>query len=292
MFTVTLENFQTEVVAASQTQPLLLDFGSPRSPQSQTLTTLLTRVEADYGGAFTLAVVNCDLHPQIPQAFQVQQVPTTVLFMNGQPVDGFSGALPEAQIKAFLDKHVQAIAPVPPEVTLLLAAREAAAAGDLPTANAKTRAALLANPAFEEARLDMVDLLIDANPQAAQTEWQVIQAAHLDAEQTAIYHALHAAILERLAAAQAALESPEIEALKAAIAANPKDLPAKMALAQAYQTSKAYELALEQWLDIVKTDRAFEDDAGRKGMIAVFALASDAPDVVRAWRQKLSAALN
>ncbi len=292
MFTVTLENFQTEVVQASQTQPLLLDFGSPRSPQSQTLTTLLTRIEADYGGAFTLAVINCDLHPQIPQAFQVQQVPTTILFINGQPMDGFSGALPEAQIKDFLNKHVQAIAPMPPEVSLLLAAREAAAAGDLTSAAAKTRAALAANPAFEEARLDLVDLLIESNPQAAQDEWQKIQAASLDPEQTAIYHALDAAIIERLAAANAALESPEVTALKTTVAANSKDLPAKLALAAAYQDGKAYELALEQLLDIVKTDRTFNDDAGRKGMIAVFALASDTPDVVRAWRQKLSAALN
>lgn len=292
MFTVTLENFQTEVVAASQTQPLLLDFGSPRSPQSQTLTTLLTRMEADYGGAFTLALINCDLHPQIPQAFQVQQVPTTVLFMSGQPVDGFSGGLSEAQIKDFLNKHVQAIAPVPPEVTLLLAAREAAAADDLPTAIVKTRAALAANPTFEEARLDLVDLLIESNPQAAQAEWQKIQAVNLDAEQTAVYHALDAAMIERLAAANAALESPEVTALKAAVVANPRDLPAKLALAKAYQASKAYELALEQLLDIVKTDRTFDEDAGRKGMIEVFALAGDAPDLVRAWRQKLSAALN
>jgi putative thioredoxin len=292
MFTVTLENFQTEVVQASQTQPLLLDFGSPRSPQSQTLTTTLARIEAAYGGAFTLAVINCDAQPQVAQAFQVQQVPTTVLFINGQPVDGFSGAPPEAQIKEFLDKHVQAIAPVPPEVTLLLAAREAAVAGDLPAATTKTRAALSANPAFEEARLDLVDLLIESNPQAAQTEWQLIQTAHLDAEQTAIYHALDTAIIERLAAANAALDSPEVTALKAAVAANGKDLPAKLALAQAYQASKAYELALEQFLDIVKTDRTYGEDAGRKGMIAVFSLASDTPDVVRAWRQKLSAALN
>jgi putative thioredoxin len=187
---------------------------------------------------------------------------------------------------------VQAIAPVPPETTLLLAAREAAAADDLPTAIAKTRAALAANPAFEEARLDLVDLLIETNPQAAQSEWQKIQTSALDAEQIAIYHALDAAIIERLAVANAALESPEVTALKTAVASNPKDLPAKLALAKAYQTSKAYELALEQLLEIVKADRAFGEDAGRKGMIEVFALAGDTPDVVRAWRQKLSTALN
>lgn len=292
MITTTLANFQTDVIAASHTSPVLLDLGSPRSPASQTLTTLLMRLEADYGGAFSLACANCDLVPQIAQAFQVQSVPTCILLSQGQPLDGFSGGQTEAQVRAFLDKHVQAIAPEPPEFKLLALAKQLAAAQDFPAAIANAKAAVQANPEYSDARLLLAALLLDTQPTLAQVQYDAINAANLSPEQLEQYTLLQTQLAQRLAAIQAALESPEITTLKAAVASNEKDLASRLALGKAYQAQQAYEAALEQFLSIVQTDRSFQDDIGRKAMIEVFALATDTPDVVRAWRQKLSAALN
>jgi putative thioredoxin len=292
MFHATLENFQTQVIAASNVRPVLLDLGSPRSHASQALTTALTQLEAEYGGAFTLACANCDLVPQLAQAFQVQQVPTCLLLDQGQPVDGFAGSLNTAQVRDFLNKHLQAIVPEPAQYQLLALAKSSAAAQDVPAAIANAKAAIDANPHFADARLLLAALLMDTQPQLAQAQCDAINADSLSTEHAEQYALLKTELAQRIAAAQAALESPEITALKAAVQSNGKDLPARLALAHAYQAQRAYELALTQLFAIVQTDRAFQEDIGRKTMIEVFALASDTPDVVRAWRHKLSAALN
>jgi putative thioredoxin len=292
MIQITLDNFQTDVIAASNIKPVVVDLGSPRSPISQTLTSTLIRLETEFGGAFTLACANCDLVPQVAQAFQVQQIPTCIVLVNGQPVDGFSGAVPEAQIRDLLNKYARPIAAVAPEVVLLEQAKVTAAAQDLNAATNHCKAAIALNPAYTDARLMLAALLLDTQPLLAQVQYDAIDASRLDAAQAEQYALLHAEIAQRLSKAQAALESPEILTLKANVANAPKDLSARLALAEAYKNNQAYELALEQLLEIVKTDRAFNEDIGRKTMIEVFALASDTPDVVRAWRQKLSAALN
>jgi putative thioredoxin len=252
----------------------------------------LIRLEDEYGGAFTLATTNCDLYPQIAQAFQVQSVPTCILLSQGQPLDGFSGGLTEAQVRAFLNKHVQAIAAEPGEFKLLALAKESAAAQDFPSAIANAKAAIDINPAFTDARLLLAALLMDTQPALSQAQCDAIDAAALSPEQAEQYERLKTELAQRVAAAQAALESPELTALKATVAANGKDLTSRLALAKAYQANQAYEMALEQLLAIVQTDRTFQEDIGRKTMIEVFGMASDTPDVVRAWRQKLSAALN
>jgi putative thioredoxin len=228
MITATLQNFQTEVVQASQNVPVLLDLSSPRSPISQTLTTLLIRLEDEYGGAFTLATTNCDLYPQIAQAFQVQSVPTCILLSQGQPLDGFSGGLTEAQVRAFLNKHVQAIAAEPGEFKLLALAKESAAAQDFPSAIANAKAAIDINPAFTDARLLLAALLMDTQPALSQAQCDAIDAAALSPEQAEQYERLKTELAQRVAAAQAALESPELTALKATVTANGKDLTSRL----------------------------------------------------------------
>ncbi len=292
MIVTTLENFQTQIVPASYERVVLIDLGSPRSPASQTLTTLLIKLEAEYGGAFELASTNCDLHPQIAQAFQVQSVPTCILLSQGQPLDGFAGGLNEAQVREFLNKHVQAISAEPLEHKQLEMAKASAAEQDFPSAISHAKAAIAIRTDFAEARLLLAVLLLDDQPALAQAQCDAIVESTLSAEHIEQYALLKQELNLRIAQAQAALESPELIALKTSVASNGKDLNARLALARAYQDLQAYELALEQLLAIVQRDRAFGDDIGRKTMIEVFGLASDTPEVVRAWRQRLSAALN
>jgi len=108
MIEVTIANFEAEVIEASKTTPVLVDFWAPWCGPCKTLGPLLERVETDYAGRFKLVKIDSDQEQQLAGAFGIRSIPTCVLLMNGQPVDGFTGAIPEGEIKAFLDKHLPA----------------------------------------------------------------------------------------------------------------------------------------------------------------------------------------
>ena len=110
MIDITLENFEQDVIAASMSQPVLVDFWAPWCGPCKSIGPILEKLEVEYGGGFTLAKVNSDEEQQLASAFGVRSIPTIVLMKNGQPVDGFMGALPEGKVREFLDKHVQALA--------------------------------------------------------------------------------------------------------------------------------------------------------------------------------------
>ena len=99
MIDVNIQNFETEVIAASMDIPVLVDFWSPRSGACKTLVPLLETLEADYGGRFKLVKINADDQAQLVGAFGVKSIPTCILLMNGQPVDGFTGGLPDARLR-------------------------------------------------------------------------------------------------------------------------------------------------------------------------------------------------
>src|SRR5438067_10204776 len=111
MIDVTLENFESEVIAASMEQPVLVDFWAEWCGPCKAIGPILEKLEDAYGGAFKLAKINSDEEQQLAQAFGVRSIPTVVLLKNGQPVDGFMGALPEGKVREFLDKHVSALEP-------------------------------------------------------------------------------------------------------------------------------------------------------------------------------------
>eukprot|EP00611_Tribonema_gayanum_P009412 TRINITY_DN19223_c0_g1_i1.p3 TRINITY_DN19223_c0_g1~~TRINITY_DN19223_c0_g1_i1.p3 ORF type:complete len:125 (-),score=39.16 TRINITY_DN19223_c0_g1_i1:5-379(-) len=110
MIDITLQNFEAELIQASVQTPVLLDIWAPWCGPCKSLGPVLEKLEADYEGRFALAKLNSDDQPdiagQLSQAFGVRSIPFCVMFVGGQPVDGFVGALPEAQIRSFLDKHV------------------------------------------------------------------------------------------------------------------------------------------------------------------------------------------
>ena len=112
MINVTIENFETEVVAASHQVPVLVDFWAPWCGPCKVIGPLLEKVEADYGGRFKLVKIDSDQEQQLSQAFGIRSIPTCVLMIGGKPADGFMGALPEGKIKEFLDKHLPSEAEV------------------------------------------------------------------------------------------------------------------------------------------------------------------------------------
>ena len=159
MMDVTIQNFEAEVIAASMTTPVLVDFWAPWCGPCKSLGPILEKVETAYEGRFKLVKINSDDEQQLAQAFGIKSIPTCVLLINGQPVDGFMGALPEGQVKKFLDKHL----PGEDALQAQAAAQEAQQhleAGDAQSARAALEQALATDPGNDDARFDLVKLLI------------------------------------------------------------------------------------------------------------------------------------
>jgi putative thioredoxin len=313
MIHITLDNFQSHVIEASNTLPVLIDLGSPRNPASQSLTTTFIKLEKEFNGAFTLAVVNCDLTPKIAQAFRVHQLPTSILFINGEAADGFSNELSEVQVRDFLLRHVQPLANLEleaQETALLKLAELSIQDNDESTAITHCKAAITLNDQSVAARLMLARLLLNNHPNLAQAQCDIVEDllntiqstekyTEQNIEKTSLYdyqtetlQTLKTDINTVLTQLNDALNTPELKVLKEAVIVNPKDLKARLSLATYYQTVQAFELAVEQLLVMVALDRHFGDDIARKNLLVIFNQASELPDKVRQWRKQLSTALN
>ncbi|WP_323121074.1 thioredoxin [Burkholderia alba] len=278
----TLATFERDVIDASLDTPVLVDFWAPWCGPCKTLGPLLEKLERDYDGRWRLVKVNVDENQELASHFQTRSIPHVIAFANGQPVDQFVGVLPEGQLRAFIDRLLPS-----PEQAERHAAQAALADERIDDAAAHLKAALALNPGYDDARLDLIELQLALNE---------VDAAHDEATRLAPAvqsgDPRYLAIKARFDALAASADLPPTDALEAQIAANPADLDARFDLAQSLIARRAYQGALEQLLEIVLRDRAYGDDLGRKTMISVFEMAGDQPELVAAWRRRLSAALN
>ena len=280
-------SFERDVVEASRSQPVLVDFWAPWCAPCRALGPLLERLEGEYGGRFRLVKVDSDANPGLSERYRVRSIPFVIAFVDGEPSDSFVGALPEGPLRAFIDRAI----PGPAERERRRA-RALLDAGDRPAAIDAWRAAIALQPALAAARLDLAEVLLDGMPP--------VDADRL-AEAAAILEPLgpadrgedrHRALGVRLEALRAAADAAPLDVLRARVAAQPGDLAAKYALAQRLVAERAYPEALEQLLEIIARDRRFGEDGARRLMLSVFELAAADAPLVSAYRRRLSALLN
>lgn len=283
---VSTENFMVEVIEASQSRLVLLDLWAPWCGPCKQLTPLLEKLVAQSDGAVRLAKMNIDEHPAVAQQLQVQSIPAVFAFKDGQPVDGFMGALPESDIKQFLDKHLDTALDPSPAEALMETAEEALAAGQIDDALECYGAALEQEPDNIAAMAGLAQAHLAAgNQQAAEA---ALAAAPVHDNDPA------------LAAARAALalagktetgDMADAAPLLAALEADANNHQARFDLALALHGAGQREDALDALLDIVARQRDWNDDAARKQLVELFDAYGAQDALVIAARKRLSSLL-
>jgi putative thioredoxin len=278
----TTADFMRDVVDASMTVPVLVDFWAPWCGPCKQLTPILEKAVRAAKGAVRLVKLNIDDHPEVPGQMGVQSIPAVFAFQDGKPVDGFMGALPESRVTAFIARLVGENADSGADIE---AAEAALAAGDVNMA-AQTFGEILQNDAENaQAAAGLAKCYIKTGD-LARAEQTLALVPPAKAESAPVTSAKAALELARKAE-----ETGDVEELRAKLAADPSDPQTRFDLALALNAGGDRQGALDQLLTLVKENRAWNDDAARKQLVQLFDAWGPADPATSAGRQRLSSLL-
>jgi len=266
MINVTSTNFEAEVIEASMDTPVLVDFWAPWCGPCKVIGPLLEKVETDYRGRFKLVKIDSDQEQELSQAFGIRSIPTCVLMIDGKPVDGFMGAVPEGQLKTFLDKHLPPADILEAEVTSE-SVSDAPAADDPAAVHEALQQAMLKNPDDDEARFSYVKLLLqtgrlaDAKAALAPAQPKLSLVRRLESLQRWISAIDFAAEQGDAAAASAGFD--------AKISAAKRDFDARFGKAQMLMAEQSWTAAMDELLEILMRDKSWNEELARKTFVAI-----------------------
>jgi putative thioredoxin len=283
----TTQTFVKDVIEESRRQPVLIDFWAEWCGPCRQLTPVLEKAVRNAKGKVKLVKMNIDQHPAIPGQMGIQSIPAVIAFVNGQPADGFMGAIPESQVNAFIEKLTKGMtAPGEPNIAEILQEAEAVLAEGDPAAAAQIYAEVLALDATNIAAmagLAKCYVTTGAIEQAKQTLAMVPDAKRNDAAVKAVQAAIDLA-------EQAQSVGP-IGELEQKVAANPLDHQARFDLATALNAMGKRGEATAQLLEIVKRDRKWNDDGARKQLVQLFEAWGGTDEATVEGRKRLSTIL-
>jgi putative thioredoxin len=273
----TAENFIEEVIEASKVAPVLVDFWADWCEPCKQLMPILDRLAQEYAGRFLLAKVNADEQQALIQQVGVRSLPTAVLFKEGTVVDHFVGVVPEAQIRQLLDRHLPPLAKSPMEQ-----ARELSKAGQYGAAGALLETALGKEPTNIELQCALAELkVLGGDLDGGKTMLGAAQARE---------PAAHA--VKRLAAliefSDVVTLNSDIGKLRERLASNSTDLEARHALAVHRLLAGDYDAALEDWLEMMRSNRKYKDDLARKSLVMAFELIGQQDPRVAQTRREMA----
>jgi len=275
---VTRENY-AQVMEASFQVPVLVDFWASWCQPCQVLMPVLAKLAEEYQGKFLLGKLNTEEQQEIAAQFGIRSIPNVKLFRNGQPVDEFLGALPEKAVREFIDRHVGRDSDA-----VVQQAREQLAAGDAAGAIALLTEAREADPDNPRATLALAEAqAATGDTTAAEATLDSLPASERDKPEAA-------ALRSRLSLEGQLAGVPAADELEARLEADPDDYEALHQLALRNVVEQDYDAAVDLLLQLMKKDRGFGDDAGRRELLKVFELLGDDPRVGQ-YRRRMASLL-
>ena len=276
VFDVREDNFEAEVLQASLSTPILVDFWATWCEPCKTLGPMLESLAAEFNGAFRLAKVDVDKSQQLAAMFGIRSIPTVMLVKDGQIVDGFQGALPQGQLREFLQRHVQ-----PLDGTI----EEAEAAPESPEdAINRIQQAIAAEPERAELKLDLALALMRAgNADAAEAELSSLPA-NLATDARAVR------LRSQLDLARALKGAPSLQELQQRVQADAGDWAARDLLGVRLLLEGDAPAGLEQFLSILEKARDWNDGQAKKRLLAAFTTLDDA-ELVGRYRRRMASLL-
>ncbi|MBX3494737.1 MAG: thioredoxin [Parvibaculum sp.] len=280
----TTQTFAQDVLEASRAVPVIVDFWAPWCGPCKQLTPILEKTVLAARGAVKLVKMNIDDHPAVAQQLRIQSIPAVYAFKNGQPVDGFMGALPESQVKAFIERLAGGLEPSPAE-QLIEMAGEALEARDLSRAAQAFAQAVQEEPGHPAAVAGLARCYIEAGD--LDRARQTLALVRPDGKTDPAFTAAEAA----LSLAEKAADLGDVSELIERIKTNPKDHQARFDLALALNAAGERERAVEELLIIVEYDRNWNEEAARKQLVEFFEAYGPKDEATLSGRRRLSSIL-